>query len=104
MFRAYDQGRRPNLYVIAALKRKYGERKGEFAARDMLTDCERIRADMAHLAAVLAMFEPGVNLAAIRPLPPLQAPQRPLEPHGAGHPTEGQPAAQSLRAGAAGHV
>ena len=68
------KARRPNLYVIAALKRKYGERKGEFSARDMLTDCERIKSDMAHLGAVLAMFEPGVNLAAIRPW-------RPYKPH-----------------------
>lgn len=68
------KARRPNLYVIAALKRKYGERRGEFAGRDMLTDCERIKTDMAHLGAVLAMFEPGVNLAAIRPW-------RPYKPH-----------------------
>jgi len=54
------KARRPNAYVIAALKRRYGLCKGQ--SGDLFTDRERIRADMGHLAAVLAMFEPDIDL------------------------------------------
>jgi hypothetical protein len=64
------KARRPNLYVILALKRRYGRCKGELAAGDLFTDRERILADMGHLGAVLAMFEPDIDLAAIPTIRP----------------------------------
>jgi hypothetical protein len=62
------KARRPQLYVILALKRKYGQLKGQSA--DLFEDREGIKANMAHVAAVLAMFEPDVDLASIRPIRP----------------------------------
>ena len=62
------KARRPQLYVILALKRKYGQCKG--AAADLFADRERIAADMGHLGAVLAMFDPDVDLAAIPAIRP----------------------------------
>jgi hypothetical protein len=63
--------RRPNLYVIAALKRKYGEAKGR--AGYLLEDRAKLRTNMDHLAAVLAMFDPATDLAAI----PAKRPYKP---------------------------
>jgi hypothetical protein len=65
------KARRPNLYLTGALKRRYGKLKGQLG--DLFADRAAIRADMVHLAAVLAMFEPGVNIdavPAIRPYKP----------------------------------
>lgn len=62
------KARRPNLYVVAALKRKYGQCKGQLA--DLFSERDRIKADMAHLGAVLVMFEPDIDLAAIRAIRP----------------------------------
>jgi hypothetical protein len=64
------RARRPNLNVVNALKRRYSRCKGALAAADLFTDKDRIKADMGHLAAVLAMFEPGVDLDAIPPIRP----------------------------------
>jgi hypothetical protein len=61
--------KRPNLYVILALKRKYGQLRGQ-AEFDLFWDRESIRADLDHLAAVLRMFEPDVDLDAIRVIRP----------------------------------
>jgi hypothetical protein len=65
------RARRPNLYVINALTRRYAKAKGEM--QGLLCDREAVRADMAHLGAVLGMFEPGIDLAAIRPQRPYKA-------------------------------
>ena len=65
------KARRPNLYVIAALRRRYAKSKGELG--DLFCDRERIKADMAHLGAVLVMFAPDADLAAIRPIRPYKA-------------------------------
>jgi len=62
------KARRPNACVIAALKRRYGQCKGQ--SGDLFADRERIRGDMGHLAAVLVMFEPDIDLAAIRTIRP----------------------------------
>ena len=62
------KARRPYLYVLNALARKYGQLKGE--AADVFADRERIAADMGHLGAVLAMFDPDVDLAAIPAIRP----------------------------------
>lgn len=48
---------------MAALKRAYGERLGR--AADLLADRERLKAELAHLAAVMRMFDPGIDVAAI---------------------------------------
>jgi hypothetical protein len=62
------RARRPNLYVIAALTKRYGRAKGELGL--LTADREKVKADMAHLGAVLAMFEPGIDLDAIPPRRP----------------------------------
>jgi hypothetical protein len=67
------RARRPNLYVVTALKRRYGRCKGALAGGDLFTDREAIRADMGHLGAVLVMFEPGVDLDAIPATRPYKA-------------------------------
>jgi hypothetical protein len=58
-------------YVILALKRRYAVCKGQLG--DLLCDRAAIKADMAHLGAVLAMFEPGIDLDAIRAVRPYKA-------------------------------
>jgi hypothetical protein len=63
--------RRPNLYLTGALRRKYGQLLGE--ARDLLADRPRIKADLEHVGAVLRMFDPDVDLAAITPIRPYKA-------------------------------
>lgn len=65
------KARRPGLIVATALKRKYGELKGRDAY--LFADHAAIRADMAHVGAVLAMFDPGADLAAI----PARRPKKP---------------------------
>jgi hypothetical protein len=66
------KARRPHSHVITALKRRYGQCKGQLA--DLLCDRDQVKADMGHLAAVLAMFEPDADLAAIPAI-------RPYKPH-----------------------
>ena len=63
--------RRPNLYLTGALRRKYGQLLGE--ARDLLADRPRIKADLEHVGAVLRMFDPDADLAAITPIRPYKA-------------------------------
>jgi hypothetical protein len=62
------RARRPNLYVVAALTKRYARAKGQLG--DLLADREAIKADLAHLGAVLAMFEPGIDLVGIPPTRP----------------------------------
>jgi hypothetical protein len=57
------RGARPNLYFTGILRRKYGQLKGR--ATDLLEDRERIAVDMEHIGAVLLMFDPAADLAAI---------------------------------------
>jgi hypothetical protein len=59
---------RPNIYAMAALKRAYGERLGR--ANDLLADRFRLITELHHLAAVMRMLDPNVELAAIRPIRP----------------------------------
>jgi len=59
---------RPHVYLTGALKLLYGQRLGE--ARDLFADHERLNAELAALATVLRMFDPGIDLAAIRPIRP----------------------------------
>ena len=58
------RARRPNLYVINALTKRYAKAKGQLG--DLLLR-EKAQADLAHLGAVLLMFDPGVDLDAIPP-------------------------------------
>ncbi|SRR5258708_5082816 len=51
------KARRPNLYLVMALRRRYGQAKGAGNA-----------SDVEHLGAVILMFEPGADLAAIAPI------------------------------------
>jgi hypothetical protein len=59
---------RPNIYAMAALKRAYAERLGQ--ASDLLADRFRLIAELHHLGAVMRMFDPAVDLAAILPIRP----------------------------------
>ncbi len=65
------RARRPNLYVINALTKRYAKAKGQLD--DLLCDREAVKADLAHLGAVLVMFDPGIDLAAIPPTRPYKA-------------------------------
>src|SRR3984957_3871397 len=56
------KARRPNLYLVMALKRRYGQAKGAHDA-----------AAVDHLGAVILMFEPGADLAAIPSIRPYKA-------------------------------
>ena len=58
------KARRPYLYVSLALKRKHGQLRG-LLKWNALADREAIAAEIAHVEAVLRMFEPDVDLAAI---------------------------------------
>jgi|GEM_PF-5947608 len=53
------KARRPYLYVVSALKRRYGLAKGQLAANP---GSNQAVSDLAHLAAVLAMFDPAIDL------------------------------------------
>jgi hypothetical protein len=66
------KARRPNLYVIAALRRKYGQLAGVLAHGDL--GHNQVADDLAHVGAVILMFDPQMDLAAI----PLI---RPYKPH-----------------------
>jgi hypothetical protein len=66
------KARRPNLYVIAALRRKYGQLLGVQAHGDL--GHNQVADDLAHVGAVIAMFDPQMDLAAIPPI-------RPYKPH-----------------------
>ena len=60
------RARRPNLYVINALTKRYAKAKGQLGR-------EAVKADLAHLGAVLFIFDPGIDLAAIPPTRPYKA-------------------------------
>ena len=62
------RARRPNLYVISALSRRYGQCKGRLP--DLFCDRAELAADMDHLAHVLRMFDPAIDLDAIRTIRP----------------------------------
>ena len=62
-----------DTYAITALRRRYAHTLGELRA--MKPQCEKLREDLAHLAAVIRMFQPTSNLAAIPSIKP-QAPKR----------------------------
>jgi hypothetical protein len=62
------KARRPTLYIVMALRRRYGQALGMIAAGEDRT------ADLAHLGAVILMFAPDTDLAAIAPI-------RPYKPH-----------------------
>jgi hypothetical protein len=66
------KARRPNLYVVNALTERYAKAKGELSG--LLCDRDAVKAQMAHLGAVLTMFEPDIDLAAI----PLRRPYKPV--------------------------
>ena len=65
------KARRPYLYVINALRLKYGRLKGLLAAN---AGSNQLASDLAHVGAVLLMFDPGADLDAI----PVR---RPYKPH-----------------------
>lgn len=65
------KARRPNLYVIAALRRKYGQLLGVQAG---LLENNQVADDVAHVGALILMFDPNMDLATI----PLI---RPFKPH-----------------------
>lgn len=52
-------------HVLSALKRRYGQALGM-----LRQDPTQAEADLAHLTAVIAMFNPAEDLAAIRPIRP----------------------------------
>jgi hypothetical protein len=60
--------RRPHLYLTGALRKKYAQLKG--LAGDLLSDQAAIARDMEHLGAVILMFDPSEDLAAIAPIRP----------------------------------
>ena len=66
------KARRPNLYVINALRRKYGQLLGVQASGAI--GHNQVADDLAHVGAVILMFDPQMDLAAI----PLV---RPYKPH-----------------------
>jgi len=68
------KARRPNLYVINGLRRKYGVAKGQIAANP---GSNQLAVDLDHLAAVLAMFDPEIDLASI----PVVRPYKPNREH-----------------------
>jgi hypothetical protein len=47
--------------------------KGALVADGLFADQERIGADMAHLGAVVLMFDPNADLSAIQPIRPYRA-------------------------------
>ena len=57
---------RPNLYLIMALRRKYGQTLGAMVQG---ADAE-LEADLAALGRVLTLFRPGEDPAAIKPIRP----------------------------------
>ena len=59
-----------------ALKRRYAQAKGALFASDLFADREKLAADMAHLGAVVVMFDPKADLAAIKPIRPYRANRR----------------------------
>lgn len=65
------KARRPYLYVINALRTKYGKLSGLLAAS---AGSNQLASDLAHVGAVLLMFDPSADLEAI----PLI---RPYKPH-----------------------
>ena len=65
------KARRPYLYVINALRLKYGRLKGQAAASPW---SNQLASDLAHVGAVLLMFDPDAELDAI----PVR---RPYKPH-----------------------
>jgi hypothetical protein len=66
------KARRPNLYVINALRRRYGLLTGALTSGAM--GHNQVADDLAHLGAVILMFDPKMDLAAIPPI-------RPYKPH-----------------------
>ena len=67
------KARRPNSFLIAALKRRYGLAKGALEAADLFTDQVEHQVAMGHLGAVIHMIDPAVNLEAIRAIRSYQA-------------------------------
>ena len=53
-------------HVLSALKRRYALTLGQLTYGDR----EQAEADLAHLTAVIAMFNPAEDLSAIRPIRP----------------------------------
>jgi hypothetical protein len=64
------KARRPHLYIINALRRRYGLAKGQRTANP---GSNQAATGLAHLAAVLVMFDPALDLGAI----PVVRPSRP---------------------------
>ena len=62
-----------NSHAIFALRRRYAHTLGELRA--MEPKCAKLKEDLAHLAAVIRMFQPSSNLPAIAPIKP-RAPQK----------------------------
>jgi hypothetical protein len=58
------KARRPYLYVINALSLKYARLKGQQA---LAPSSNQVAEDLAHVGAVLAMFDPTLDLDAITP-------------------------------------
>jgi hypothetical protein len=58
------KARRPYLYVISALSRKYARLKGRLLGAP---GSNQVITDMAHVGAVLRMFDPELDLDVIRP-------------------------------------
>jgi len=58
------KARRPYLYVINALSLKYARLKGQQA---LAPGSNQVAEDLAHVGAVLAMFDPTLDLDAIAP-------------------------------------
>lgn len=56
------KARRPHLYVINALRLKYARLKGQLA---LAPGSNQVVTDMAHVGAVLDMFDPALDLDAI---------------------------------------
>jgi hypothetical protein len=58
------KARRPNLYLVMALRRKYGQTLGRLG-KGATPDLEQ---DLAALGRVIGLFHPGEDLAAIAPI------------------------------------
>ncbi len=69
-FRGMTKARRPYLYVINALRQKYGKLKGLLIATP---SSNQMIDDLAHVGAVLLMFDPETDLAAVPVIRPYKA-------------------------------
>lgn len=60
-----------NTYAITALRSRYAHTLGELRA--MEPKCDKLKEDLAHLAAVIRLFQPTSNLSAIPSIRPKAA-------------------------------